>query len=230
MKIPLSYPFLCSSTQAFRLFFLAFFLTSTSSPTPQKTTDLLPLLCNNSQGYRDEYCKSTNFPQPRGWRSNELFPVSLPILSRVCRIVAILQSFGKDFLKKEKNTASRTPYSEMLKLNVFIQPRFVFHHSGVSPTHLSSILVAGDSVWEKIRTKQFHIFPYHFYPFIASLRSCLVWSLFNKTHPGEDSQVLLGEVGKQYKKPQHNNFDPPPPVLILRTEAPGCLPKWDAFS
>lgn len=117
----------------------------------------------------------------------------------------------------------------MLKLNVFIQPRFVLHSSGASPTHLSSILVAGDSVREKIMAKQFCTFPCHFHPIITSIRSCLVWSFFSKTHPGEDSQVLLGELGEQYKKP-HNSFDPPPPVLILRTEALGCLPKQDAFS
>lgn len=58
IKSPL--PLHCSSTETFRLFFLAFLLPC--SPHPTKTTDLLPLLCSNSQGYRDKYWKSNISP------------------------------------------------------------------------------------------------------------------------------------------------------------------------
>lgn len=80
-------------------------------------------------------------------------------------------------------------------------------------------------------TKQFHIFPCHFYPFIANLRSKdLLKSLLKSSSRRRFPSTSRGGGRAVQKATQHNNFDPPPPVLILRMQAFGCLPKQAAFS
>lgn len=106
-----------------------------------------------------------------------------------------------------------------------------------SPTHLSSILVAGDSTWEKMMTKRLLILTCHFHHPYCQHKIMLCSRSFKKNLTQEKTlKYFLGrwESSTESHAAQHNSFDPlppvPPPVLIPRTEAFGHLPKGDAFT